>query len=71
MGITGDVLTSRQIVYSNSIKSLKKFVPSVDNVSQQQQVFSILIAPIIGHKDYKTDNPSVVGVLQLINKCDG
>lgn len=71
VGISGDVIASRQIIYADSIKTLKRFVPSVDNVSKQQQVFSILVAPVVGHKDFKSDNPSVVGVLQMINKCDG
>lgn len=70
-------------MYYDKISDLKKLIPSVDNLSPVFEVYSILVAPIFGHRKSgeihadntlwgpdKTDN-NVTGILQLINKVDG
>lgn len=52
---------------------LKKFIPSLDNLSGVHDVYSILVAPIFGHRkddSASKDGNNIVGVLQLINKID-
>ena len=49
IGVTGEVYKTKNIVWTNEIKSLKKYVENIDNLSKTEDVKSILVAPIFGH----------------------
>ena len=72
IGLTGEVYKSQEIVWTNSIKRLKKFIPNMDNLSKAENVRSILVAPLFGHAEQIGDKDLIlVGIIQLINKIDG
>lgn len=70
LGVTGEVFKSQQIVYSNNIKYLSRYVAGLDNLSKfVKDVRSILITPIFGH--VVNGKPNIVAVAQFINKTNG
>lgn len=52
------------------MKEMKKFIPSIDNLSSVQKVKSIMVVPLYGTADLVTGEKPVTGILQLINKID-
>ena len=57
-------------MYVNDMQEVKKFIPSIDNLSTVQVVNNIMIVPLFGTPDIETGAQDVVGILQLINKRD-
>ena len=49
MGISGQVLKTGKICYSNDAYKNARFVPEIDNLSNVSDVISFLIAPVFGH----------------------
>jgi len=53
--VTGDAFKTGKLIYTNEIKKLQSFLPSIDNLSKNvKDVRSILILPIFGHRDPET-----------------
>ena len=71
LGITGEVFKTGKIVYTNNMKSLSVFLPSIDNLSNNvEDVRSILVLPIFGHREKDDPNVKPIAVFQFVNKCD-
>ena len=69
--ITCEVFKTGKIVYTNNMKSLSVFLPSIDNLSNNvEDVRSILVLPIFGHREKDDPNVKPIAVFQFVNKCD-
>jgi hypothetical protein len=58
------------MIWTDNIKDLKKYVSSIDNLTSVPDAYSIIIAPVFGHRDSAHEEPDLVGIVQLINKAD-
>ena len=68
LGLTGKVFQTGECFYSNDLKLLAGYIPTIDNLSSVKNVHSILIVPIFGHQEKKDAKP--IAILQFINKQD-
>lgn len=61
MGITGKVFQTGEIIYSNDLKSLGNFIPSIDNLTNNvKDVRSLLIIPVFGHREKYDKKPIAI-----------
>lgn len=59
LGVTGHVFRTGEIMYANDMKSLAAYLPSVDNLSNVNDVKSLLIVPVYGHREKAKDRKPV------------